>query len=135
MTKSVSERWRINYEVHLIRNADYKGGKVDMSKMPVKLPFDACSFPGFFFVVSWHEELRLAHDGHTQLQFRLHVTQVASVLQVRSCRPEHQKAALTAMELFIGNAAPPDLHIPLLPNVAVCLLIAYAENILRSCPG
>ena len=52
MTHDVSQRWRINYEIHLLRNADYKGAKVDMAKVPVLLPFNGCTFPGFVFVVA-----------------------------------------------------------------------------------
>ena len=125
MTHEVSKRWRINYEIHLIRNADYKGGKIDMSKMPVKLPFNGCTFPGFIFVATC---LKTLMQRLVDRQPNPCVTaEVASVLQIRSCRPEHQKAALTAMELFIGNAAPPDMDIPLLPNVEVCILSASSS--------
>ena len=54
------------------------------------------------------------------------LSQVASVLQIRSCKPEHSKAALNALEVFVANLTPTDLEIPLLPNVNVCLLLALS---------
>ena len=44
-------------------------------------------------------------------------SEAASSLQIRSCKPEHQRAALSTLEMFACHFLPPDLKIPLLPGV------------------
>ena len=53
MTHDVSQRWRISYDLHIIRSAEYKGSKLDTSQVKIRLPFNACTFPGFWFCAFW----------------------------------------------------------------------------------
>ena len=41
--------------------------------------------------------------------------QAASSLQIRSCKPEHQRAALSTLEMFAAHFLPGGLELPLLP--------------------
>ena len=50
VTHEVSKRWKVDYNVHILRKSEYKGGRVNLEEMKLRLPFNACTFPGFFFV-------------------------------------------------------------------------------------
>lgn len=118
MTHDVSQRWRISYDLHIIRSAEYKGSKLDTSQVKIRLPLTLAPFLGsgsvhFGSTIQLCRECSPLHTAPSVLG----LTKVASVLQVRSCIPKHQEAALQAMDLFITHACPPDLRVPLLPNV------------------
>ena len=70
VTHDISQRWQIGYDRHLIRYCDYKGGKIDLSSVPLRLPFDACTFPGFFFVATCLTSH--ANSSRSPLPFALH---------------------------------------------------------------
>lgn len=59
VTHEVSQRWRINYDLHIIRSGDYKGSKLDTSQVKLRLPFNACTFPGFWFCAFWQHYITL----------------------------------------------------------------------------
>ena len=120
----LSSRWKINYNVHIVRKSDYKGAVVADHDKKLQLPFNGCTMPGFFLIASCtglacYIVLLLRSSA---LFETCSYTEVASVLQIRSCRPELQKAACSALEIMIANMTPCDMTIPLLPNVEVCFL-------------
>ncbi|CAE7253298.1 unnamed protein product, partial [Symbiodinium sp. CCMP2456] len=106
ITHKLSESWAVEYNKHLIRPKFYKGTRLEAEAetSSIKLSYNGMSFPGFFFTA-------------------------ASILQIRSCRPEHQKACLKALEMFVASFCPPNMQIFLLPGVQASVIQFHGHDV------
>ena len=50
---ALAKAWLIDYTRHIIRAQHYKGKRIEKEDCPVRLAFNAASFPGFVLMAAW----------------------------------------------------------------------------------
>ena len=117
MTVEMARAWAIDLDVHITRQAGYKGSQVRLSDQAVQLSCDAVTNLGALFLAPRVQDDMLLLLVLYMDSVILSAAKVVCVLQVKGCKNDLKKGATTGLDVLIANACPSELTLKILPNI------------------